>query len=238
MSTLLLIRHGQASYGAADYDVLSERGQRQAEALGVYLARQRLDALYTGPLRRQVGTAEAVRIAVGAGAPGLEVIDELAEYPAFELLARLLPRLAAGDPELMRLASGERGPDGARLMDRALDAAIGAWSRGELAADLDGVESFADFERRVRAGLDRVLRGHGGGQRVAIVTSGGPIAIAMKLSLGLDPDGAMKLGRAIRNASLSEFRWRSQGFAWAPGELSLYGFNHVHHLPDDLVTYR
>ena len=34
MSTLYLIRHGQASYGEADYDRLSPRGVEQAKAVG------------------------------------------------------------------------------------------------------------------------------------------------------------------------------------------------------------
>ena len=36
MGTLYLVRHGQASFGAADYDNLSELGHRQAVRLGEY----------------------------------------------------------------------------------------------------------------------------------------------------------------------------------------------------------
>ena len=47
MGTLTLVRHGQASFGAADYDQLSELGLRQCQALGTYLAdrRRRFDAV-------------------------------------------------------------------------------------------------------------------------------------------------------------------------------------------------
>ena len=38
MGTLYLIRHGQASFGAADYYQLSELGARQCHALGQYFA--------------------------------------------------------------------------------------------------------------------------------------------------------------------------------------------------------
>ena len=54
MGTLYLIRHGQASYGEADYDKLSARGAEQAAAVGRWLAGKKIDALYAGPLRRQV----------------------------------------------------------------------------------------------------------------------------------------------------------------------------------------
>ena len=33
MPALIVVRHAQASFGAEDYDVLSDRGRSQAEAL-------------------------------------------------------------------------------------------------------------------------------------------------------------------------------------------------------------
>jgi broad specificity phosphatase PhoE len=41
MGNLYLVRHGQASFGAADYDQLSELGQRQSVRLGEYFAGNR-----------------------------------------------------------------------------------------------------------------------------------------------------------------------------------------------------
>ncbi len=38
MGSIYLIRHGQASFGAANYDVLSNVGVQQAEHLGTYLS--------------------------------------------------------------------------------------------------------------------------------------------------------------------------------------------------------
>ena len=67
MGTLYLVRHGQASFGAADYDQLSELGQRQSVRLGEYLANKgvTLDAVLTGTLRRHQQTYAG--IAQGAG---------------------------------------------------------------------------------------------------------------------------------------------------------------------------
>ena len=60
MSVLTLIRHGQASFFADNYDQLSELGERQARALGEYWARRELkfDEVYTGPRVRQSHSAE------------------------------------------------------------------------------------------------------------------------------------------------------------------------------------
>ena len=61
MGRLVLVRHGQASYGQADYDRLSPTGEQQARALGPTLAGLGLDALFVGPLRRQQQTAAFAR---------------------------------------------------------------------------------------------------------------------------------------------------------------------------------
>lgn len=243
MSTLLLIRHGQASYGAANYDVLSDRGRLQADRLGTHLAaiKQPIDALYSGPLERQRDTATRLRataMAEGATVPELEIVDQFSEYDAFNIIQRFLPRLAEDAPELRPLLDGSAGNDAMRLLDRAFELAVTAWSRGHITHD--AIESYEDFTARVRAGLERVLTAHGGGQTVAVVSSGGPISITVGLALGLAPDATMAIGRAIRNASITELRWRSRGFAWRPGDFSLYGFNHVPHLEAEpgLVTYR
>ena len=60
--SLLLVRHGQASYGAADYDQLSERGWEQSRRLGHWLARggHRFTTVVVGGMRRHRQTAEAV----------------------------------------------------------------------------------------------------------------------------------------------------------------------------------
>ena len=62
MGTLYLVRHGQASFGAADYDQLSPLGTRQCQALGEYLAERGLqfEAVLRGSLRRHVQSLAAL----------------------------------------------------------------------------------------------------------------------------------------------------------------------------------
>jgi len=65
MTTIYLIRHGQASVGTDNYDVLSKTGEAQANVLGQHLANTHIefDAVYSGALKRQIDTAT---IATGA----------------------------------------------------------------------------------------------------------------------------------------------------------------------------
>ena len=62
MGNLYLVRHGQASFGADDYDVLSPLGMQQAKRLGEYFKTKGLvfDAALTGTLRRQISTFDGI----------------------------------------------------------------------------------------------------------------------------------------------------------------------------------
>jgi broad specificity phosphatase PhoE len=236
VSTLHLIRHGQASIGAPDYDVLSPRGIEQSRALGRYLAQRplRIDALYTGPRRRQIDTARHLADAaaeIGCALPEVAVVPELDEFPAIELFRAWLPVVATEKPELAEAVAAMSG--GAGIQAGALQAAFEdithRWARGEL--DTGGLETFAGFCERVGRGVNAVMAAEGRGRKVAVVTSGGPISVAVRMCLGLADERTMRLAWTIANASVTELRWRGD-------ELSLFGFNAVHHLDESLVTYR
>ncbi len=229
MSSLFLIRHGQASFGAEDYDVLSARGAEQSRALGRFVARAAIDAVYSGPRRRHLDTARHLRAAAAeAGAPLPEptTVAELDEFPAIEMLRLWLPKLAAEDPELAAaLASGNAG----RAALVAFDKVTRAWATGAL--DVGELESFAAFAARVERGLDSIMSSEGRGRRVLVVTSGGPISIAVKGCLALGEESTLKVALALANASTTEIKWRG-------GETTLFGYNHIHYLPRELVTFR
>jgi broad specificity phosphatase PhoE len=231
VGTLFLIRHGQASYGEADYDRLSERGREQARALGAWLAGGKLDAVYTGPLRRQTETIAFAR-EVAPAVPEPTTLPELAEYPAFEMLQHLIPRLIKQDPKFAQLTTSPTP----RLLDQAFHTILNKWSRDEWW--VEGVERVGDFVARVRAGLDRVLRDAGSGARLAAVTSAGPIGVAVGLVFGIASERMVRTSIVIRNASITELRFRSQDFDWQPDQLSLVTFNLTGHLPDELHTER
>ena len=240
MGTLRLVRHGQASYGASNYDVLSERGIAQARALGAAWAAARLpiDGLYTGPMQRQVDTARHLRDAAaeaGHAVPEPMVVAELAEYPAFELLGRFLPSIVRDEPDLQGLIDGSAvATTRPELIDRAFWRVVDAWTGDRL--DCGDLETFGQFVARVSRGVDGLIARHGGrGQRVVAVTSGGPIGVAAKLALGLEARATVELWRLVRNASVSDLLWRSRG---AERQLSLLGWNHVDHLADELHTFR
>lgn len=235
MGTVFLIRHGQASYGEADYDRLSTRGEDQARALGKWLARQRLDALYTGPLERQVRTAAFAREsadALGIALPAPTQIAELAEYPAFEMLQHLVPRLVAEDPKFAALTSAPTP----RLLDEAFHTILDRWANDHWY--VEGVERVGDFVARVRTAMTRVVESASSGARVACVTSAGPIGVAVGLTFGIPDARMVRTSIVIRNASVTELKFRSRQAAWTPDQVSLVTFNVTSHLTDELTTER
>jgi broad specificity phosphatase PhoE len=240
VSTLHLIRHGQASFGAEDYDVLSARGVEQARALGRYFARRplRVDALYSGPRRRQLDTARHMAegaAELGRAVPEIAIVPELDEYPAIELFRAWLPKLIEENSEIAAtlgaMAGGAGGPPPpADAVQAAFEHIISGWARGEL--DTGELETFALFTERVGVGVRRVMAAEGRGRHVALVTSGGPISVTVGGCLGLGGERMLKLSWVIANASLTELRWRGTD------DLTLFGFNSTHHLDNGLVTYR
>jgi broad specificity phosphatase PhoE len=229
MATLLLIRHGQASYGEVDYDRLSIRGEEQARALGRFLAGAQIDQLYTGPLVRQVGTASIAAEEAG-NLPAPTTLQELAEYPAFDLLQHFMPKLVAADPKFAALTQTPTR----ELANEAFHTILGRWARDEW--DVEGVERVTAFRARVQRGLDRIVRDVRAGARIAVVTSAGPIGVAVGLTFGATEHHMIRTSIVIRNASISELRFRSRDFDWHPERVALVGFNSTHHLPPELHT--
>lgn len=233
MGTLLLVRHAQASFLADDYDQLSDLGQRQAALLGEHWAAfgWQFHAVFSGPRRRQLHTAEIVRNAL-PGCPPIETVDGLDEYHAEAMLKRALPTLIADDAEIARLAgditNAEDARERTRAMERVFQVAMQRWVAGTL--DLPDVESWPAFRARVRAALDLVLERARG--RVAVFTSGGPIGVAISALVRAPQDTALELGWNVHNSAVSSVRFSG-------ARRTLGSFNVVSHLNDPaLWTYR
>ena len=68
MALLFLVRHGQASFGTAHYDRLSDLGRQQSRWLGEYFAERglRFKRVVAGTLQRQQDTASEILTGMGA----------------------------------------------------------------------------------------------------------------------------------------------------------------------------
>ena len=125
MSTLYLIRHGQASFGQADYDRLSGLGEQQMRRLGEYWLQWgvKIDAVYSGSLLRQTASARCVNeIYAQAGKPLPQpvILQEFNEYETRHLLTGSLSSILAQNPEISELVKEiSKAPPGISGLARA-----------------------------------------------------------------------------------------------------------------------
>lgn len=144
----------EGAAGPAD-PPLSDLGRRQADALADWLADERIDAIYTSPLRRALETAHPL-----VARHGLELVveDGVAEFdrdadsyiPIEELKAE-------NDPRWHQMVAGE-------------------WSD-------DGHVDPADFVAGVVEAVERIIGAHGG-DTVAVVAHGGVVNVYLAHILG------------------------------------------------------
>jgi broad specificity phosphatase PhoE len=205
MRSVLLIRHGQASFRSADYDRLSEMGEEQSRRLGAWLAAcgTEPDLVAIGPRLRHRRTAELCLIAAGVKRPLLQ-LDGLDELDHQELLARLRPDLDG--PEAMHKAL-KQTPDPYRAFQELFAAAVARWTSGT--HDADYTQSWPRFREQVLQAL-QTLSAHAG-ETVWAFTSGGPIAVLANAAVDAPIAQTFKLSWPLVNTSMTRLRLGKSG---------------------------
>jgi broad specificity phosphatase PhoE len=231
MGQLYLIRHGQASFGAEDYDNLSELGHQQAQQLGAYFKQKNLqfDAVITGTLRRHTQTWEGIAQGAGFTHEPLQ-LPGLNEYDSHAVIATIHPgKLEKPDT-----------PEMYRHHFRLLKDGLTQWMNGVVSPV--GMPSYMEFQQGVVNALDHVRKNYSGDKgddktngksgNILIVSSGGPISTAVGHILGTTPETTIELNLRIRNCSITEF-------AFTPKRHMLVTYNTLPHLEElpDWVTY-
>ncbi len=235
MSTLYLIRHGQASFGTDDYDRLSDRGRLQAMRTGEYFQRSGIafDAIYSGSLKRQRDTAGLVMQAQPAG--GELIVDprfnEIDNDEQFEALG---PFLASRDPALAELLA--RSHSDSKSYQKVLAAVFEYWVSNDCSEF--GIQTWGEFSTGVRSAIDELMSHNGSGCTVAVFSSGGTIASILAMALGLESTATYKLYEPMFNCAISQL-------LFSGSRLSLASFNETSHLRllgveygESLVSYR
>jgi broad specificity phosphatase PhoE len=227
MPSILLVRHAQASFGGENYDVLSDHGAVQVEALVEDLRRRevRIDQVISGSLKRQKDTAKPLADALGVE---LRIDARWDEYVTRDILAH------HGDEQV----SEERQPrddsppvssrDFQAILERALHAWIDAGENGP------AEEPYTAFAARVNEALRELADGLGSGETALVCTSGGPLAVVGVALLKVPASTFVAFNRVTINTGITKV-------AVGRGGTSLVSFNEHAHLEQrdrSLVTYR
>ena len=229
MANVLLIRHGQASFGAADYDRLSDIGEEQARRLGAWfrLTGQAPDSIVTGRMQRHLRTAECCLEAAGFDAPR-RTLAEFDEFDHADILVRHRPDLADSDALMEELA---RAQDPHRAFQKLYAAAVARWISG--AFDAEYVRSWSAFRTDVLDGLHALASDDA--RTIWVFTSGGPIAVIANAVLQAPSAQTFALAWPLVNTSITRV-------AVAERRSTLVGYNAWPHMEGadvaHLLTHR
>ncbi|QRX84878.1 histidine phosphatase family protein [Glaciimonas sp. PAMC28666] len=222
MAEFYLVRHGQASFGTDNYDRLSPLGHQQSKWLGQYFAERdiQFDRVIVGTQLRHRQTAEGIfhgngQIPVFSEHPGLNEYDFYALFNA----------VGEEHADLKRLTSGDKHD-----FYVGLKQVLQLWAANQLSGPLP--ESWNAFAQRVRDALLFIQQC--GGQRILVVSSGGPSGMIGRQVLEAPANIAIELNLQVRNTSFSHYYFNQQA-------IKLASFNNIPHLdqPDRLsaITY-
>jgi broad specificity phosphatase PhoE len=224
--SILLVRHAQASFGGERYDVLSDHGHVQVDALAADLRRRgvRVDAVVSGDLDRQRDTAQPIAEAAGVE---LTVDARWNEYVTADILG------SHSDTDLREeQPRDDTPPPSSRDFQAILERALHAWI--DAGADGPADEPWPAFATRVEEALADLAGRLGSGQTALVATSGGPLAALCVQLLDLPAPAFVAFNRVVVNAGITKV-------VSGRGGTTLVSFNEHAHLEQgepSLVTYR
>jgi broad specificity phosphatase PhoE len=235
VTELIVVRHGQASYGAADYDVLSPLGHRQSALLGEWLAKhahEPFDLIVHGAMVRHRDTLSGITGALAAAGHALPDPIELPGLNEFDHRA-VIGAYAKARPNDAAVLAAEHGrAQDLRAVYAFLRGGLTAWAAGEL--DSAVPESWSAFRNRIAGAVDELAAACNGRRRALVVTSGGVMSQLAQLALDVPSRRAVELNLTIRNSAVCEFHL-------SQGQLSLMSWNTLPHLAHDaardLITW-
>lgn len=235
MASIYFIRHGQASFGSDNYDQLSLLGQRQSDLTGRFLSDigLRVHAAFSGDMSRQRETGE--RVLAGLANPCELAIDaRFNEVNNDEQVKALLPELAKSDAALAEITA--RGFKSSKDYQKVIDAVFNTWV--SLDCPSHGITPWPAFRDGVHAAVRDIMTQVGSGKNTAVFSSGGTIATAVGLVLGVCSSGFYQFYEPMMNCSITHF-------IYSGTRIAMSSFNDVGHLQligtqlnESLVTHR
>ena len=235
MATIYLVRHGQASFGAENYDKLSDLGCRQAQVTGAYFRDTGVvfDAVYSGDLSRQRETA---RLAIASQPAEIthHIDPRFNEIENDEQVKYLVPEVVKTNPEIQALV--DRGLSSGKDYQKVIEAVFNYWVSP--ACTDTRLASWADYSLGVREALADVIREQGAGKTVGIFASAGTLATIVADVLGLGGDETYQFYEPVFNCSVTQLFYNRS-------KVSLSYYNDCSFLrvlgaqqDENLVTYR
>ena len=230
MSILHLVRHGQASFGADDYDNLSPKGVQQSIELGKALAKQEatFDHIIVGPHRRHLQTFEGIKEGYHlTDLPAPIINKEFAENQLMEIAQYSLPIFVhKTTKEIFEECEPKERHD--KFLE-LFQVVAQKWMNEELDVSKPGFEGFSVFRSRITNVLKVMQESLTDKSNIMVVTSGGAISGVYAEVIECSHEEIQKLNFGIKNVSISEFLMTTERFTLKAFNSSL--------IPEELETF-
>lgn len=219
MAKIYLVRHGQASFEADNYDELSALGYEQSSAVGAFFKDQGVcfDEFWCGTLNRHQQTLAKIIFEL-----------ELVEKPEVNLTADLneydFKKIIKNYIELNNLSNTYNKKEYISLLRSSLS----AWQDAELI--IPSNETWIDFTQRLVKFCTEQKDKHKSQKNILVVASGGSCSAIIQNILDLKNDKFIDLNIQTANCAITEIYFNEKNM-W------LSGFNNLIHLGKNLITY-
>jgi broad specificity phosphatase PhoE len=239
MATIHLVRHGQASFGAANYDQLSELGVQQCFLLGQWMrdTQQAVEHIVLGEMQRHRQSAKAFWEGYGTPddlAPAHWRIEATLNEFDHEQVFRVSHPEFTESGTLMEFLARQDQPRA--VFERMFGKSLVRWMAG--ANDIEYVESWSAFKERIGAAIDLFKSDefHARHPKNTVVfTSGGPISVLCQQMMAIPDSHILTLLSVMLNSSVSKL-------IKSDGQLRLASINSIAHLEykadKSLISYR
>jgi len=215
MAALYLIRHGQASFGKADYDQLSEKGIKQAQLLGEHWrALTPPDKCYCGHLLRHRQSADAFLSAYRENELPLLKHPGFNEFDHLDVIGRYKPKWQ--DTRQMHADIAQMAQPQS-FLKQEFSLAMQRWISG---AYDDYQQSWLQFRQECLNALQEIISRENlsqakpcetGAKNILVFTSGGPISVIIGHVLGLGDQQALTISQQLTNTGVTKLLFSRQG---------------------------
>lgn len=237
MSKIYLIRHGQASFLADDYDNLSDKGIIQSKALGAYFLKNGIffDKIYIGNLKRHQQTFENYSLDFynnKIDLPKPIYLNELNEHEALDAFNIESENFIDQNIQAQKLMMAMQKDGELKKKNTILIFGLfmSEFVSGKYPSNGSSIQSWKAFRAQTKQGITTILKNTNKGETIGVFTSGGTKSSIIGDSLGLDENKISELNMAIRNTSFSQL-------IYIKNKVKPFSINEIPHLTKELTSF-
>lgn len=233
MASITLIRHGQASFGAENYDQLSPLGYQQAEHLGRFFndTGRRVEGIIMGGMDRHQQSYESfAKMFSHLGGFQPLVMPEFNEFDHEQVL--LIGNNLSHKSEIGELVAHADNPKA--TIFTLFSKAVARWQSGQ--HDSDYSESWSVFKQRAWQGFlnaAEYANQLGDDAHVVVFSSGGVISSIAGQLLGVSDKKIFELNFSMANSAMTHVKVKGSRHTL----MTLSEHSYLHHPEQSLITW-